>query len=399
VTKRLHWLARKGWPLVVLGAACGAAIGYLIAFAGDPTYASKATLYVAPPISSSPTDAVMGDQYADNRTQLYLQLIESDELAGLVAAELQSSEPLRALTSKIDAIRLHQTPLLEIEAKGPSPEAARSLAQAYVNQLPEYARSVEQNSGLREGSVLIPVAGPTEATGSTTGLKPWLTILFSTVLFGCAALAYVIRKRHRNPTARNIGALRKAMPASFIEEVGHDPSDILRIEAMLFAAPHSARQVIFASARLADALETFTADFARSLQGAGVPCEHVKAGELDEYGNSPHSHALVVIDAPGLLDDSHGIAALAERSHTAVIVARRTETLVEDVVQLGKLLGLNGIEVKGVISVRRARKKGVKRHDALIGSVPDESPEDPWPTVDLLEAGMGSRNEGRTTDD
>ena len=327
MTKRLHWLARKGWPLVVLAAACGAAVGYLITFGGHPTYTSKATLYVAPPISSSPSDAVMGDQYAANRTQLYLQLIKSDELAKRVAAKLQSSEPPDALTAKIRATGLHQAPLLEIEAKGPSPEAAQSLAQAYVDQLPEYARSVEQNSGLREGPVLVPVAGPTEATGSTTGLKPWLTVLFATVLFGCAALAYVIRYRHRNPTARNIGALRNAMPASFVEEVGDDPSDLLRIQAMLFAAPNSARRVIFAGARRTDALEEFTADFAGSLRGAGIPYEHVKAGELDGFHDGAHSHAVVVFDAPALLDDSHRIAALAVRSSTAVIVARRTKLL------------------------------------------------------------------------
>ena len=395
MTKKLYWLARKEWPLVVLTAACGAAIGYLIAFGGHPTYVSEATLYVAPPISSSPSDAVQGNQYAGSRTQLYLQLIKSDELAKRVAAELQSPESPHALIAKIGATGLHEAPLLEIEAKGPSPEAARSLARAYVDQFPEYARSVEQNSGLREGSVLVRVSGPTEASGSTTGLKPWLTILVFTVLFSCPALAYVIRNRHRNPTARNIGALREAMPACFVEEIGDDPSEVLRIKEMVFAAPNSARQVIFASARRTDALEAFTADFAESLHGAGIPCENVKAGELDDFDDdSAHSRAVVVFDAPALLDDSHIMSALAVRSHTAVIVARRTKTLIGDVVQLGNLLGLNGIDVKGVISVRRARRKSAKRQHTVIGSPPGERTEAPEPTIDLLSATMISRNEG-----
>lgn len=399
VTKRLYLLARKGWPLVVLTGACGAVIGYMIAFGGHPTYISKATLYVAPPISSSPSDAVMGDQYASSRTQLYLELIKTDELAKRVAAELQSPEPVPALIANVGATGLHQAPLLEIEAKGPSPEAARSLAQAYVDQLPEYARSVEKNSGLREGSVLVRVAGPTEAIGNTTGFKPWFTILFFTVLFGCAALAYVIRNRHRNPTVRNIGALRNAMPASFVEEINDDPSEVLRIQAMLFAAPNSARRVIFAGARRIDVLETFTADFAGAVRGAGIPCENVKAGELDDFEDGVPSRAIVVFDAPALLDDSHGIADLAVRSHTAVIVARRNETLIGDVLQLGKLLGLNGIDVKGVISVRRARGKGDERLGTPIGSSRDERTEAPRPTIDLPEAAMSSHNEGRTTDD
>ena len=337
----------------------------------------------------------MGNQYADNRTQLYLQLIQTDELAKRVAAELHSTEPPQALIAKISATGSHRASLLEIEAKETSPEAARSLVQAYVNQLPDYARSVEQNSGLREGPVLVRVAGPTEVTGSTNDLKPWLTILFVTVLFGCAALAYVIWNRRRHPTARNIGALRKAMPASLVEEVGDDPSDVLRIQAMLFAAPNSARSVIFASARRTDALEAFTADFAWSLQSAGILYGHVKPGELDDFGNGAHSN-VVVFDAPALLDDSHGIVALAVHSHTAVIVARATETLVEDVVQLGKLLGLNGIAVKGVVSVSRAR---VKRHGPVIGSSPDERTDESRPTIDLVESAVSSPIKGRITDD
>ena len=396
MTEKLNWLARKGWPLVVLAAACGAIIGCLIAFGGHPTYSSKATLYVAPPISSSPSDAVQGNQYASSRTQLYLQLMKSDELAKRVAAELQYPEPLQTLIAKIDVTGLHQAPLLEIEAKGPSPEEARSLVKAYVDQLPEYARSVEQNSGLREGSVLVRVAGPTEATGSTAGLRPWLTVLFFMVLLACAALAYVIWNRRRHPAACNIEALRKAMPASFVEEIGDDPSEVLRIQAMLFGAPNSARRVIFAGARRADALDAFTADAAASLRGAGVACENLKMSEVDGFDNGAHSSAIIIFEAPALLDDSHGITALAAHSHTAVIIADTTETLVEDVVQLGKLLGLNGIDVKGVISVRRARGKSQKRHGTAIGSPSDERTEAPRPpTIGLLPAAMSSHRQGQ----
>lgn len=395
----MNWLTRKRWPLVAVAAVCGALVGYFIAFAADPTYTSKATLYVAPPISSSPTDAVMGDQYADNRTQLYLQLIKSDELAGLVAKELKSSEPAAALVKSIDAIRVHQAPLLEIEARGSSPEAAHSLAKAYVDQLPEFARSVEQNSGLREGSALVSVAGPTEITQGSGGLQPWLTLIFCTVLFAGAASAYVIRRSSRNPTARNIGALRRAMPTSFIAEVGHDPADILKFGAMLFAAPHSTRQVIFAGARRADALEEFTSELTRSLRGAGIACTRVKSGDpVGSNGGDDDPHTITVFDAPGLLDDSHRIAALALRSRTAVIVARRT-TLVEDVVQLQKLLNLNGIAVKGVISARRTSAKDARRHDEVIGVASDGAPGDTHPTPELLEAGTGPRRESPTRDE
>ena len=151
------------------------------------------------------------------------------------------SEPPQVLTANISAIGLHRAPLLEIEAKGTSPEAARSLVQAYVDELPDFARSVEKNAGCarvlflsglrgRLGSPEVPMAS---CRGSRFCLSRWGS--------GRAALVYLIRNRRRHPTVRNIGALRNAMPASLVEEVGDDSSDLLRIQALLFAAPNSAR--------------------------------------------------------------------------------------------------------------------------------------------------------------
>ena len=131
-------------------------------------------------------------------------------------AELQSAESPAALAKRITVSVMHDAPLLTIQATGPSADAARSLAQAYVDQLPDYARSVEQNSGLREGPVLVTVARPIEVTKSTAGVKPWLKVLFSTALFGGAALIYTMLKRRRHPTVRGVGQLRKAVPGPWI---------------------------------------------------------------------------------------------------------------------------------------------------------------------------------------
>ena len=72
VVRLVRRLLRKRWRLVVLAAVCGAVIGCFLTFAVHPTYAAKATLYVAPPISSSATDAVSGDQYAQDRDPVVL---------------------------------------------------------------------------------------------------------------------------------------------------------------------------------------------------------------------------------------------------------------------------------------------------------------------------------------
>jgi capsular polysaccharide biosynthesis protein len=137
VVRMMRRLLRKGLRLVVLVAALGAAIGYFLTFSVSQTYWAKATLYVAPPVSGSPTDAVAGDQYSQDRSTLYWQLAKSDELARRVAGQMHSAESPAALAARISVSLTHGAPLLTVQAAGRSADAARSLAQAYADQLPE----------------------------------------------------------------------------------------------------------------------------------------------------------------------------------------------------------------------------------------------------------------------
>jgi hypothetical protein len=392
VARTIRRLAVAQLLLVLIAAACAAATGYFLFFS-HPKYSAKAMLYVTPPTSSSPTDAAMGDQYAANRTQLYLQLVKSNDLAQRVAAQLQSSESPNALAAQIRATSLHQAPLIEIQATASDADTARSLAQAYADQFPDFARTVEQNTGIREGPVIVPVAAPLVVTKSTTGWRPWLTFGLCTLAGAGVAFGFVLWSRHRHPTARNIGALRDAMQPSMVEGVGRDPAELQRIQAMLFAAPKSARHLILASARRRDRLEDFSAQFTQSLRDARIHSEHVTANGLDTFQHGLHSTDIVVFDAPALLEEPELIAALAIQSSTAVIVARGAKTFVQDVVQLGKLLQLNGIRVTGVLSVSRGRRNATRRRGE---GTSGETAEQPWPTIDVLEAAMSSHNENRT---
>jgi capsular polysaccharide biosynthesis protein len=393
VVRLIRRLLRKRWRVVFVAAVCGAVIGSVLTFAVSPTYSAEATLYVAPPISSSATDAVAGNHYAEDRTKLYWQLAMSDDLARRVAWELRSPESPAALAKRISVRLTYETPLLTIQATGRSADAARSLAQAYVDQLPDYVRSVEQNSGLREGPVLVTVARPIEVARSTAGVTPWLKVLLFAALFGGAAFITIVLRRRRHPTVRGVGQLRKAVPASWIVQVDGSPGEMARIQAMLFAAPNSARKVILAGARREDDLEGMIAEFRTALQG---PIHSVsRARQISRP--RVHSDNVVVFAAPALLDQHERIAALAARSSTgimisvmsSVIVCLKGQTRLEDIIDLEKLLSLNGIEVKGILMARRRWRKRVKRR------VASDNTDQDWPRIDVIECGRPSGNGDR----
>jgi capsular polysaccharide biosynthesis protein len=374
----------KRWRLVTFAAVCGAIIGCLLTFAVHPTYGAKATLYVAPPISSSATDAVSGDKYAQDRAQMYWQLAKSDDLARRVASEMRSTESPAVLANRVSVGLIFGAPLLTLQATGPSADAARSLAQAYLDQLPDYARAVEQNSGLREGPVLVTVARPVEVTESTAGLTPWLKVLMFAALFGGAALIYAVLKQRRHPTIHGVGQLRRAVPAPWVVEVDGSRSEMARIQAMLFSAPNSARKVVLAGARSEDDLGGMIEEFRTAL----LPGPRFRLNDVEIFA------------APALLDQHERMTALAARSSTgimfsgtaSVIVCRKGQTLLEDVVDLDKLLSLNGVDVKGILIARRQWRKREKQHVASRQQLDDAS--EPWSFI--VECGRPSQNGDRT---
>jgi hypothetical protein len=358
----------KRWRLVTFAAVCGAIIGCLLTFAVHPTYAAQATLYVAPPLSSSVTDAVSGDRYAQDRSQMYWQLAKSDELARRVLAEIRSPESPAALANRINVALIYGAPLLTIQATAQSADDARSLAQAYLDQMPDYARSVEQNTGLREGPVLVTVARPIEVSESTAGFAPWLKVLLFAASFGGVAFIYTVLKHRRHPTIRGVGQLRKAVPTPWIVEVDGGRAEMARTQAMLFSAPNSARKVVLASARSEDGLGEMIAEFRTAL----LPGPRLRLNDVE------------IFTAPALLDQHERMTALAARSSTgimfsgtaSVIVCLKGQTLLEDVVDLDKLLSLNGVEVKGILMARRQwRKRGRQR--VALRQQPDDTVE-PW---------------------
>ena len=375
----------KRWRLVTFAAVCGAVIGCLLTFAVHPTYAAKATLYVAPPLSSSVTDAVSGDRYAQDRAQMYWQLAKSDELARRVLAEIRSPESPAALANRISVALIYGAPLLTIQATAQSADDARSLAQAYLDQLPDYARSVEQNSGLREGPVLVTVARPIEVSESTAGVAPWLKVLLFAASCGGVALIYTVLKHRRHPTIRGVGQLRKAVSTPWIVEVDGGRAEMARIQAMLFSAPNSARKVVLAGARSEDGLGEMIAEFRTTL----LPGRRLRLNDVEIFA------------APALLDQHERMTALAARSSTgimisavsSVIVCLKGQTLLEDVVDLAELLSFNGIDVNGILIAHRSWRKRMKRRDS--SSPRGANTDEPWPRIDVIECGRPSQNGDR----
>lgn len=364
------------WTLAValVFALIGAGAGVLRMYLTDYNYSATATVYVTPPTSSSASDALTADQYAANRTQLYLSLIESPDLARMVLDRLKLDQSPDDLAERVQAKATPLTSLLSITASGVSPSDARNLATAYAESLSSFARTVEGSGGLRGDPSVIAVALPVAKDPDfVQRYGVLITLIVGAGLLG-ALISYAYRRRF--PNVRTTDQLRRELHIALAEKVDikKPARKLRRLQAELLTESQANGCLIIVGAKSNDQAELFSELFSQSIQDFG------RAG-------------IEIVDIPALLESSASAAAL-HRSHCeqALMVTRYNVTSLRDAKEVRDLLTMNNFTVRGAVILRRSRLPW--RRQSTRPSQPalrDDESELPWPTIDVLEAEKDGR--------
>lgn len=348
-------LGRAGLMMMaglLLGLLGGAAVAYL----PGTSYQASITVYIAPPVSSSPTDAVMGDEYASNRAQLYLSLITSEPLLTAVAQSLDVPLSAAEITDRVSATAIHQTSLIRIDVTGPTPESAVALAKAYGVALPDFAQAVEAQSGVREGPTVGVVTPPDQLPAVQMGLEPALLLAVSGVLgAGIGALVSVWYNR-KHPVVRAPDALRKLIATPFVETVRLSGTsiDLERAQALILGSPRPA-PLLFVAATASDGCAQFVDQLVDSATSRDIPLRSTPLLEVDVVDVDDAKYTVFV--APTLLDDGRQASLLFSRPFDTILVCRKGVTLVRSVADVCAILEAHGTAVKGVFIVDGSPKR------------------------------------------
>lgn len=361
--RRTEMLARRASVTVVAGLLFGLLLGAAVAYLPGTSYQASITVYIAPPVSSSPTDAVMGDEYASNRAQLYLSLITSEPLLTAVAETLDVPLPTSDIANRVTATAIHQTSLIRIDATGPTPESAIALAKAYGVTLPDFAQTVEAQSGVREGPTVGVVTPPEELGAVQVGMKPAVVL----AVFGMvgAAVGFVITTWYNRkfPVVRRRGELRKVVTAPFVEVVRSDrkSGDLERVQALILGTPRPA-PLLFVGTTTADRCAEFVSGLVHSANGRDIPLRSAPLLEVDVVDVDDGKYTVFV--APSLLDDGRQASLLLSRPFDTILVCRKGVTRVRAVVDVCAILEANGMAIKGVLIVDGVVKQAAAAESA-----------------------------------
>jgi capsular polysaccharide biosynthesis protein len=358
--------------VVLVFALVGAGAGFLRMYLKEYNYTATATVYVTPPISSTAGDALTADQYAANRTQLYLTLISSPELARAVIDRLKISQSTDDLTDRVKAKATPLTSLLSITASGTSPTDARNLATAYAETLPSFAKSIEGSGGLRGSPSVVTVALPIAKNPSF--IQQYGLLIALTVGAGLLGFLYSLAYRRRYPNVRTPDQLRRELHVALAENVDMKNAEpqLRRLQAELLTGPNDDGSLMIVGARSQDQAKAFSEMLSESIQERG----------------SVRSNGILLVDVPALLESSASAAALhRSECEQALLVTRYNVTSMRDVRQVRDLLTMNNVIVRGAIILRRSTIPSRQRPAPADQPVTrDDELEFPWPTIDVLEA-------------
>jgi capsular exopolysaccharide synthesis family protein len=149
---------RKRWWLVLVVAVLGGAGGEAANLRATPLYASHVTFYVSTPAAEG-TAAAQADQFAQRRTNSYVQLLSSDRLAQTIIADTGLKMSPSQLSHEIQGSAQVNTVLLKASVRDPSPARALRIATSIASQFPIMIDGLD-NRGTTKTVALNVVSGP-----------------------------------------------------------------------------------------------------------------------------------------------------------------------------------------------------------------------------------------------
>ena len=172
VDQLLRTLWRGKW-IVLITVVVATAATYLIARSAPKVYEATATLFVGD--REAAVDDFQALQSAQSLTKTYAELIQSENIADLVADDLPGEQSGDDLLDRVVFQPISETQLIVVTAEGPTAGDAATLANVYARTFSEYAAT---NLTARTRSD-ISLVDPAQAPGAPIRPRP---LLYSAVM-------------------------------------------------------------------------------------------------------------------------------------------------------------------------------------------------------------------------
>jgi receptor protein-tyrosine kinase len=182
---RVFATIRRRWWILILTIVVGAACGFVLTRLETPQYTATTRLFVSTTGGTSSTESYSGEQFSQQRTASYAQMITSALITQRVVNQLDLPMSADELSSHVTATVVPRTVLLDVSATDASPRRAADIANTLAQKFIDFAAPLETPVGQEQPRSTITVVS--DAKEPTTASSPHLgTNLFYGILGGFA---------------------------------------------------------------------------------------------------------------------------------------------------------------------------------------------------------------------
>ena len=169
---QLWGLARRNWLVLVVSLLLGIAAGAGISYMQPELYSATSRGWVVAGGSDNINSAVVGAEFAGDRAEVYLPLVQSRAVAAQVAEEVGINS-LGSVAGSLEGSIVNSV-IFQITARASSPELARDMADAAIRATSLEANRLETMtvSGNSTGQTVIRIVPVEQAVTPRTPISP-----------------------------------------------------------------------------------------------------------------------------------------------------------------------------------------------------------------------------------
>lgn len=189
---------RRGWWLPLILALIGGLLGWLGSVAVGTSYTSTTSGVVVSDGGTDATEAFAGENLAKSRAVTFSSISENSSTASAVIERLHLDTTPEAVLQNVKTSVPTDTSEVRVAATAGSPEAARDLANAWVDELSKQVGELESATQSEGVKVQMAKVGEAYTPQNPSSVSPGLLISVGALLGLLAGILLAIAREHRN---------------------------------------------------------------------------------------------------------------------------------------------------------------------------------------------------------
>ena len=192
---------RRGWWMPLVLALVGGLLGWAGSVAVGTSYTSTASGVVVADGGTDATEALAGENLAKSRAVTFSSISENSSTASAVIERMHLDTTPEAVLQNVKTSVPTDTSEVRVAATAGSPEAARDLANAWVDELSKQVGELESTTQGKGVKVQMAKVGEAYTPQNPSSVSPSLLISVGALLGLLAGILMAIAREHRSTRA------------------------------------------------------------------------------------------------------------------------------------------------------------------------------------------------------